>query len=895
MDWSTGKILTPTTVRTAVEVEQLALTMAGRLRQLGVTPGARVMLCADNSADYLAALLALMHLNTSIVLVDCRETPDERARLRSMAKSKWTIVEQDDGTEPDAVTIESLLADGEPGFEREELMSFGAWHARTDALVTWSSGSTGQSKGIVRSGRGFLNDLDRTRERMGYRADDVLLPVVPFSHFYGLTLAVLSWTVGCSLAIAPRDRLDRAIQLGASVGATVVDGTPSTYHSLLNLAERRPEIVQSLSSVRMFCVGGAPLSASLAERFRRTFNRPLLDGYGSNEAGNIAMATNDNPLACGRPLPDIDVLIRDGNGRTVAKGDVGEIFVSSPSLMEGYLNEFGTITPIGSDTYATNDLGYETPDGNICVLGRKYAVHRMGYTLYPEAIERKAEVCGRPVKIIAVDDERKGSQLVFFVEDPNEAPAAGWRSAICSLLPSYEHPSKVIVLPTMPLNRNGKPDNKRLRALAEGAVFRSQVCHPETNGLDGNGMLRTTEVSAADLSKLPFPERAARIRAVTDFIRANRQSIIDILTGISNYRSVELEIDASLHTLAGAIDEVIRNKPPTVPQMAIFMSSNVLLYSYTLYLLIPSLFTEQIVARPSSQAAEETQRLHELLAPVHGLPITLSDASQRKFVQGPAREAKVVVFTGKYQNAEAIRAELSDDQLFMLFGQGANPFIVAADTDVDLAVMDAIRIRMLNSGQDCFGPDIFFVHESETPRFVDALVKRLSTSTFGDNDDPEADYGPMSYAMAMADATQFLSQNGKHIIYGGQVDFRTRQIQPAVLLRGFDEELAYTEIFSPIFNIVSYNDQDRLQERLRSPYFQDRAMGAMVYGHAPGLVEQLSKRHMVAVNQTLFEIDNGNEPFGGRGIIANYVSHKKRRRAVPLLISQVVAEEMGEA
>ncbi|NUR88079.1 MAG: aldehyde dehydrogenase [Nonomuraea sp.] len=365
---------------------------------------------------------------------------------------------------------------------------------------------------------------------------------------------------------------------------------------------------------------------------------------------------------------------------------------------------------------------------------------------------------------------------------------------------------------------------------------------------------------------------------------------MNVLAEISDHKSVEGEIEAAIHTLSGAIDEVIRNAPPRTDRMAVFMSSNVLLTSYVLYLLVPSLYVERVTARPSSQVAAQTHRLHELLAPVHGLPIEMTSLSQRRFKEGPVAEADVVVFTGTYQNAEAIRAELGPDQIFMLFGQGANPFVVAPGADLDLATEDALRIRMLNSGQDCFGPDVFFVQENDVPRFVEALLKRLSTLMFGDYDDPEADYGPMCYTGAIADAAEYLQDNSAHIIYGGQIDFRTRQIQPTVLLHTMRDKQAMAEIFSPLFNIVSYTDLAHVRERLTTGYYQDRAMGAMVYGEAPELVEFLRKRHMVAVNETLLDIDDGNAPFGGYGIMANYVAVGRKRIAKPLLISQVVSE-----
>src|SRR5207249_4095257 len=150
-----------------------------------------------------------------------------------------------------------------------------------------------------------------------------------------------------------------------------------------------------------------------------------------------------------------------------------------------------------------------------------------------------------------------------------------------------------------------------------------------------------------------------------------------------------------------------------------------LLYSYVLHVVVPSLFTDRIVLRASGHVAAATRRLHELLAPVHGLPVTLVDLTQREFVAGPVQESDVISFTGRYSNAERVRGGLRRDQLFLFFGQGVNPFVVGPRADVGLAVEDLIRIRLLNSGQDCFGPDVCLVPYSLLDDFVGALTKRL--------------------------------------------------------------------------------------------------------------------------------------------------------------------------
>uniref|UniRef100_UPI0036D3670A hypothetical protein n=1 Tax=Sphingopyxis terrae TaxID=33052 RepID=UPI0036D3670A len=84
------------------------------------------------------------------------------------------------------------------------------------------------------------------------------------------------------------------------------------------------------------------------------------------------------------------------DGAPVAIGEIGEITVSSPSLMEGYLAADGSITPLGEGPYATDDLGYWTPEGNLVVIGRKNAVYRMGHNLYLETIERKPSTAAGP-------------------------------------------------------------------------------------------------------------------------------------------------------------------------------------------------------------------------------------------------------------------------------------------------------------------------------------------------------------------------------------------------------------------------------------------------------------------------------------------------------------------
>jgi acyl-CoA reductase-like NAD-dependent aldehyde dehydrogenase len=301
-----------------------------------------------------------------------------------------------------------------------------------------------------------------------------------------------------------------------------------------------------------------------------------------------------------------------------------------------------------------------------------------------------------------------------------------------------------------------------------------------------------------------------------------------------------------------------------------------------------------VTFRPSSRVSSQLQRLHEVLAPVHGLPVESSGLTQRKFVEGPGAAAGLLVFTGAYANAERVRAALSKEQVLVFFGQGVNPFVVGADVDVDLAVGDAIRIRLHNSGQDCFGPDVLFVPRELRDSFVDGLRKRLSDLRCGEYADPTADYGPLYYDDAMADAVDYLQRHRDAIVHGGRVDFRSRQVEPTVFLRDTWDVSTVRELFSPLFNIVTYHDREALRRMLTSSFISERAMGAMAYGLDDELVGLLAERHAVAADSTLLELDDGNQPFGGRGMMANYVSFNGTRTAEPLLLSKVVSDYFGQ-
>ncbi|MFD9818595.1 class I adenylate-forming enzyme family protein [Streptomyces violascens] len=457
------------------EFERTCKAVAQELRRRGITAEDRVLLTGANTEDFIVVLFALMECGVSVALVDSGLSSAGQGLRAVDAGAGWILTDEpgpDDAPGPERFLLSEVVAAAGPGTTTGP-PSFERWFARDDALIVWSSGSTGAPKGIVRSGGSLRSNIERTAARMAYRSDDVLLPMLPFTHQYGLSLLLLWHLTGATLVLQTSSRrTDVALDAIHDHAVTVVDAVPATYQSLLNVMQKTRRHVARLASVRMWCVGGEPLSRELDERFRRVVGMPLLDGYGSSEAGNIALAVPTSPVGCGQPLDGITVVVVDKAGRAVPPGEIGEIIVRTPDYMTGLLGPGGTVRPVTDAEYRTDDVGRLDAAG-LTVLGRRAAVHRLGHTLYPDVIAERAAACGAPVRVIAVQSSRNNrTQLVFFVQDEEVRPSAHWRQEIKKCLVDNEWPNRVVVVPEFPLNGTGKVDRRELKRLAEAAVVR---------------------------------------------------------------------------------------------------------------------------------------------------------------------------------------------------------------------------------------------------------------------------------------------------------------------------------------------------------------------------------------------------------------------------------------
>jgi acyl-CoA reductase-like NAD-dependent aldehyde dehydrogenase len=366
-----------------------------------------------------------------------------------------------------------------------------------------------------------------------------------------------------------------------------------------------------------------------------------------------------------------------------------------------------------------------------------------------------------------------------------------------------------------------------------------------------------------------------------------RAALLAALTEVATWHSAADEVHRTVRVLAGAPWEIQRNRPRTLSRLATFLPSNNVLYSYALFGMVPSLYTEQVIARPSARVRAVGQRVHEILADLTDGRITLTGASQREFIQFGAC-ADAVLFTGQPENAAQVMAAVGSRPTVLAFGSGPNPFVVGPEADLDRAAGDLVAARLYNSGQDCLCPDVTFVHHSVAERFVKQLCALTADLSVGDRRDPATRIAPLVYDDAVRQAAEFLDEHRPYVRQGGKVDLAGGVVEPSVVQLPWRPEFRPPEHFSPVFSVVSYDGLEQLRSWFTNPAEVTRGMYASVFGE-PGLPGDRIGTTVIARDRTTFDVEDGNQPFGGFGPLGGCVQADGVVTGRPLLLSAEVA------
>lgn len=227
----------------------------------------------------------------------------------------------------------------------------------TGRLLLLSSGSTAKPKIVVRSVASVNAVCDQMVRAIGFTPADQVLATVPLCHSYGIEHGLLAPVYAGATTHLCRG-LDWPTLLGelSAQHITVLPGVPSMFEMLTELGSG----ADALPNLRAAYSAGGPLPVAVAQRFEKRFGVAVTQLYGATEIGSVTYADprlpRFNPASVGLPMLGVQIKID------------GQVWVSAPSMLDGYLGVPGS--PITDGFYPTGDIGEIDPAGNLCITGR---------------------------------------------------------------------------------------------------------------------------------------------------------------------------------------------------------------------------------------------------------------------------------------------------------------------------------------------------------------------------------------------------------------------------------------------------------------------------------------------------------------------------------------------
>ncbi|MFC6093060.1 non-ribosomal peptide synthase/polyketide synthase [Saccharothrix lopnurensis] len=570
---------------TYAELDARADRLAHHLLGLGTRPGDVVGVCLPRGVELVLAVLAVLKAGGAYTVLDPRFPA---ARLTAVCERAGVrvVVCEDDGpftgftTAGPTSTDPATTAPTTPAPTTSAPTTSGHLAAPTGApgvavspedvaCVMFTSGSTGEPKGVVAPHRALVGTLSG-QDYARFAADEVWLQCSPVSwDAFALELfgALLH---GGTCVLQPGEAPEPAV-----IARLLVEHRVTTAHvsaSLLNfLVDEHPE---AFAGLRVLMTGGEAASTHhVARLLDRHPGLRLVNGYSPVENMIFTLCHDIRPedarrpsVPVGRPLAGKRAVVLGPDLRPVPDGETGEIYMGGTGLAHGYLGQPALTAQRfvadpahpGERMYRTGDLGRVREDGAVEFLGRADdQVKIRGFRVEPAEVQAAltAHPRVRQAAVVVREDRPGDKRLVGYVV--GDAEPADVRAHVAGLLPEHLVPSAVVVLDALPLTATGKLDRRALPAPTFGSTSDSAPRTAREEALCG---------LFADVLGLPS------VGAEDDFLDLGGHSLL-VATLVSRVRAalgVELRV-ADVFTLrtpralAAALGSAATARPPLVP------------------------------------------------------------------------------------------------------------------------------------------------------------------------------------------------------------------------------------------------------------------------------------------------------------------------------------------
>ncbi len=467
------------------------LRIAGWLTgEMGIVPGDRVAICLPKSLAAVQLLYGILAASATYVplqfrgpparlatilgsvrprlLLTTREMSARLSAFHGMASSLRMVTIEDDGGGCD---LEHFLATSASAASIPEV------DAEAPGAIYFTSGSTGEPKGVVLSHQSIAMTLAWVQESRQEGPDDCLISLAGLHYVasIGLFFPILS---GSSQFLLPESQAMFPDQVGSIIERERITQLLITSTALRLLSEGGALERRDLGALRRVEFFGEPFPVPLLRQIMAILpGTEFVNIYGATEAYDMAnyavprpLPENLQALPLGKPCPRYELMLRDDDGAEVPKGAVGEICVRGPQVMSGYWDdpELTAMRRLDGrpDSYRTGDLATIDDAGLLHLVGRRDQMIKLrGHRIDLGEVEAvlKAHPAVHDAVALLAPAQQTESQIHAFVVAESSGHLMNDLGRLCrERLPRFSQPARISVLNEFPLLSTGKVDRQAL-------------------------------------------------------------------------------------------------------------------------------------------------------------------------------------------------------------------------------------------------------------------------------------------------------------------------------------------------------------------------------------------------------------------------------------------------
>ncbi len=476
------------------ELIRASRSCAAALRARGLEKGDFVILSARNGADWLVSFFGILLAGGVAALANYRLNPADTAAITRLVHAKWAILGLEDAPGPLTEAAEKAFCEG--GVPSGRVLS--CWQLYTEALkipveasdvraftegirprdtqvILFTSGSTAAPKAVALSSEAILLNQAGIVEIQGHEFGKVTYLPLPMFHAFGMIVMMTTFELGITFCLTREFAPQAALELIDKYNIETIILVSTYFRMLVSLPEFS---AKGKGRIKTCCWSASAMTAADMERLEDTLGgAKILPSYGLSEcAAAVSISESGTPLerralTLGHPLSVLDVRAWSEERGFLPRGEIGEIVVKGPCLMNGYLGLPAEEQPIDKDGWLhTGDLGCITEDGLLQLRGRlKSMIKRAGENIAPEEIEEALleEPSIRDAKVLGLEHPLLGESVeACVVLRGGELDERQLRAKLRKRLSPFKVPSHILVFPAFPLTASGKVDQLRLKELA---------------------------------------------------------------------------------------------------------------------------------------------------------------------------------------------------------------------------------------------------------------------------------------------------------------------------------------------------------------------------------------------------------------------------------------------